>query len=109
MPDGYIKDRADVADGSDRAILTAGQSLPVYPDQGTFSEYVGMSQRCHKRKWPPKARSRSLAGAERVDVFRPSSSYVIAERSATNKEEDGECAPIPYLLYGPFWPALVFH
>jgi hypothetical protein len=31
-----------------RAILTVGQSLPVYPDQRTFSEYVGMSQRCHE-------------------------------------------------------------
>jgi hypothetical protein len=30
------------------AVLTGGRSLPVYPDQQTFSEFVGMSQRCHK-------------------------------------------------------------
>jgi hypothetical protein len=30
-----------------RAILTVGQSLPVYRDQPIFSEYVGMSQRRH--------------------------------------------------------------
>ncbi len=30
--------------------LTVRQSLPVYPNQQTFSESVGMSQRCQKRK-----------------------------------------------------------
>src|SRR5260370_36739765 len=29
-----------------RAILTVRRSLPVYPDKQTFSEPVGMSQRC---------------------------------------------------------------
>jgi hypothetical protein len=31
------------------AILTVGQPLPVYADQRTFSESVGMSQTCHER------------------------------------------------------------
>jgi hypothetical protein len=30
------------------AVLTGGRSLPVYPDKRTFSEAVGMSQRCHE-------------------------------------------------------------
>ena len=29
------------------------RSLPVYPDKQTFSVTLGMSQRCHKRKWKP--------------------------------------------------------
>ena len=33
-----------------RAILTVRRSLPVYPEKQTFSEPVGMSQRCHHRK-----------------------------------------------------------
>jgi hypothetical protein len=28
-------------------VLTVSRLLPVYPDQRTFSEPVGMSQRCH--------------------------------------------------------------
>jgi hypothetical protein len=28
------------------AVLTVGGSLPVFPDKRTFSEFVGMSQRC---------------------------------------------------------------
>jgi hypothetical protein len=35
----------------DSAVLTFGRSLPVYPDERTFSESVGMSQKCHERKW----------------------------------------------------------
>jgi hypothetical protein len=30
-------------------IVTVGQSLPVYPDQRTFSESVGMSQKCQEK------------------------------------------------------------
>src|SRR5216684_8675867 len=33
-----------------RVVLTVRCSLPVYPDERTSSEPVGMSQRCHKRK-----------------------------------------------------------
>jgi hypothetical protein len=29
------------------AVLAVRQSLPVYPEKQTFSESVGMSQRCH--------------------------------------------------------------
>jgi hypothetical protein len=29
-----------------RVVLTARRSLPVYPDERTYSEPVGMSQRC---------------------------------------------------------------
>jgi hypothetical protein len=32
----------------DSAVLTFGRSLPVYPDEPTFSESVGMSQKCQK-------------------------------------------------------------
>jgi hypothetical protein len=28
-------------------VLTVSRLLPVYPDQRTFSEPIGMSQRCH--------------------------------------------------------------
>jgi hypothetical protein len=35
-----------------RVVLTARPSLPVYPDERTSSEPVGMSERCHERKWP---------------------------------------------------------
>jgi hypothetical protein len=31
------------------AVLTVRQSLPVYLDKQTFSESVGMSQKCNKR------------------------------------------------------------
>ena len=30
-------------------VLTVGRSLPVYPNEQTFSGSVGMSQRCHIR------------------------------------------------------------
>ena len=30
-----------------RVVLTARRSLPVYPDERTYSEPVRMSQRCH--------------------------------------------------------------
>src|SRR5882672_6400749 len=32
-----------------RVVLTVGCSLPVYPDERTYSESVGTSQRCHFR------------------------------------------------------------
>jgi hypothetical protein len=32
----------------DSAVLTFGRSLPVYPDERTFSESVGMSQKCQE-------------------------------------------------------------
>jgi hypothetical protein len=32
-----------------RVVLTVGGSLPVFPDKRTFSEFVGMSQRCQHR------------------------------------------------------------
>jgi hypothetical protein len=35
-------------------VLTVSRLLPVYPDQRTFSEPVGMSQRCHKRTHAPQ-------------------------------------------------------
>jgi len=34
-----------------RVTLTLRRSLPLYPDKQTFSESVGMSQRCQRRKW----------------------------------------------------------
>ena len=34
----------DVRFGVKSAVLTVGQSLPIYPDKQTFSETVGMSQ-----------------------------------------------------------------
>jgi predicted ester cyclase len=46
--------------------LTVGRPLPVYPDEQTFSEPVGMSQRCHFRTFSfelqiaPLAPSRSF-------------------------------------------------
>src|ERR1700721_2434464 len=45
--------------GSKAAVLTAGQPLPVYPDQRTFSKSVGMSQRCHM--YGPAARCKTEA------------------------------------------------
>ncbi len=41
----------DVSFGSKSDVLTVSRLLPVYPDQRTFSEPVGMAQRCQKRKW----------------------------------------------------------
>jgi len=32
-----------------RIVLTTHLSLPVYPDEWTYSEPVGMSQTCQKR------------------------------------------------------------
>jgi hypothetical protein len=32
------------------AVLTVGESLPIYPDKQTFSESDGMSQMCQQRK-----------------------------------------------------------
>src|SRR3981189_1235393 len=32
-----------------RVVLITDLSLPIYPDKRTFSEAVGMSQRCHIR------------------------------------------------------------
>jgi hypothetical protein len=32
-----------------RVVLTVGRSLPVFLDKQTFSESVGMSQRCQNR------------------------------------------------------------
>ena len=31
-----------------RVVLTARGSFPVYPDEQTFSQSIGMSQRCQK-------------------------------------------------------------
>jgi hypothetical protein len=39
----------DVRFGVKSAVLTVGQSLPIYPDKQTFSESDGMSQMCHKQ------------------------------------------------------------
>src|SRR5258705_12239626 len=36
----------DVRFGVKSAVLTVGQSLPIYPDKQTFSESDGMSQMC---------------------------------------------------------------
>jgi hypothetical protein len=41
------------------AVLTVGRSLPVFPDQRTFSVSVGMSQRCHKRSFDQPRLARS--------------------------------------------------
>ena len=38
----------DVRFGVKSAVLTLGQSLPIYPDKQTFSESDGMSQMCQK-------------------------------------------------------------
>jgi hypothetical protein len=35
-----------------RAVLTTGRSLPVYPDNRTFSGFGGMSQRCRQKLHP---------------------------------------------------------
>ena len=37
-----------------RVVLTVRCSLPVYPDERTSSEPVGMSQRCHKPTHAPQ-------------------------------------------------------
>src|SRR5260370_41976893 len=37
-----------VHQGATLAVLTVGRSLPVYPDERTFSGEVGMSQRCQQ-------------------------------------------------------------
>src|SRR5882672_11582797 len=39
-------------DSTQSDVLTVSRLLPVYPDQRTFSEPVGMSQRCQFRKSP---------------------------------------------------------
>jgi hypothetical protein len=33
-----------------RVVSTVRRSLPVYPDNRTYSEPIGMSQRCYERK-----------------------------------------------------------
>jgi hypothetical protein len=38
-----------------RVVPTVRRSLPVYPDKQTFSEPVGMSQRCQSRTLGPRA------------------------------------------------------
>ena len=38
-----------VAPGVNRVVLTVHRSLPVLPENQTFSMSVGMSQKCHKR------------------------------------------------------------
>ena len=40
-------ERPTVCFGSNRAVLTVRNPFPVYPDNQTFSEAVGMSQSCH--------------------------------------------------------------
>src|SRR6267154_1268406 len=53
-PDSIQKTIANQIRFSNRLIgapSTAGRSLPICPNQQTFSEAVSMSQRCQKRKW----------------------------------------------------------
>src|SRR5258708_28767314 len=51
------------------AVLTAGLSLPVYPEQRTFSESVGMSQRCQQETHAlQKQRRGPLPPARKADV-----------------------------------------
>jgi hypothetical protein len=48
-----------------RVVLTMRRPLPVFPDQRTFSESVGMSQRCHEqslRRSQPMVRCAANSG-----------------------------------------------
>jgi hypothetical protein len=48
---------SDVRKGVNRVTLTARRSLPVFPDERTFSGSVGMSERCRyccKNRTGPK-------------------------------------------------------
>ncbi len=47
-----------------RVILTVGCSLPVFRDKQTFSESVGMSQRCQQRTYISATRLTSVGMAE---------------------------------------------
>jgi len=44
-------------------VLTVGRPLPVYPDKQTFSESVGMSQRCQVQTWPTSSVLAMFAGS----------------------------------------------
>jgi hypothetical protein len=48
---GPKSDIAPSPKSAKRAISSVGRLLPVYPDKQTFSESVGMSQRCQKPTW----------------------------------------------------------
>src|SRR6266566_4314843 len=52
-----------------RIVLTAHQTLPVYPYKQTFSESVGMSQRCQKRHCMILAMA--LSNPRPLDLFTP--------------------------------------
>src|ERR1700681_4126906 len=43
-----------------RVVLTVGCSLPVYPDERTYSESVGTSQRCQEQTHAPQQLAASL-------------------------------------------------
>ena len=59
----------------DSAVLTFGRSLPVYPDERTFSESVGMSQKVESRMgavaWAIRQRSVSHPTGSPEAVARP--------------------------------------
>src|SRR5213596_3363259 len=62
--------------------FTVCRSLPVFPNKRTFSEFVGMSQRCH---WQTCGAFRSLDSDE---VFgRQASAAKAAGRSRTRNEQ----------------------
>src|SRR5712664_4108920 len=48
-------------DSTNRVVPTVGWSLPVFPDERTFSDTVGMPQRCQTRK----LRSQSITSSAR--------------------------------------------
>src|SRR6266852_5217193 len=53
---GYVLPNATAPhlDSTNRVVPTVRRSLPVYPDKQTFSEPVGMSQRCQTRTYAPQ-------------------------------------------------------
>ena len=54
------------------AVLTVDRSLPVYPDQRTFQERSGMSQRCHQATYAKFATNNGhRCWAFKVDSRRP--------------------------------------
>src|ERR1700730_9449401 len=52
----YPGELVPMSESGHRDVLTVGQSIPVLPDQRTFSELVGMSQRCQTQTCREPAR-----------------------------------------------------
>ncbi len=51
------------------AVLTVGRSLPVYPDEETSCDPVGMSQTCQEEKCDLTARRSAIEGFYLPQVF----------------------------------------